>query len=260
MDTSGTFKSEEDLAKYEESKTDSFWEIGNYKHVVKRIEDSLSLCTDLTKMAQERAEIESKYAKSLQHWSKKWEELVTKGPEYGSTEVGWKSGFQEAVKIADIHMEISQKISDEIMEGMHAWKNSHYHKSIVHLKETKRAEEGFSTAQKSWAKKLLKCIRTKKHYHQCAKEVEILANQVHTADVSPEISAEQCQKLRAKHEKAETERDRALEKYKDRLGEVQRHKCRLEIIARVSNQFSQLGGVELCFGCILLFPHVFFCS
>lgn len=226
MDTSGVCKSEEDLTKYDEPNTDSFWDIGNYRKVVKRIEDGLRLCTDLMKMAQERAEIESRYAKSLQHWSKKWEELVTKGPEYGTVEVGWKSSLQESVKIADMHMEISQKLSDEIAEGLQSWKNGHYHKSLVHLKETKRAEEGFSSSQKPWAKKLLKCVRAKKNYHQCSKEVEILANQVQTADTSPEISAEQCQKLRAKHERAESERDRALEKYKDRLGETQRYKSR----------------------------------
>lgn len=231
MDSSVAFtKSEEDLTRYDETTTDSFWDIGNYRRVVKRIEDGLRLCTDLMKMAQERAEIESKYAKSLQHWSKKWEELVAKGPEYGSTEVGWKAGLQESIKIADMHMAISQHISDKVVEGMQAWKNTHYHKSIVHLKESKRAEEGFSTSQKPWAKKLLKSIRTKKAYHQAAKEVETLANQVHIADTSPEISPEQCQKLRAKHEKAEGDRDRALEKYKDRLSEVQRYRSRFVIV------------------------------
>lgn len=236
MDSSGTFsKSEEDLTRCDEpAATDSFWEIGNYRRVVKRIEDGMRLCTDLMKMAQERAEIESKYAKSLQHWSKKWEDLIAKGPEYGSTEVGWKAGLQEAVKVADMHMEVSQKISDEVIEGIQSWKNTRYHRSIVHLKESKRAEEGFSAAQKPWAKKLLKCIRMKKNYHQAAKEVEVLANQVHVADTSPEISAEQCQKLRAKHEKAEGDRDRALEKYKDRLLEVQKYRSRLVLCLSVT--------------------------
>ncbi len=223
MDTSATFKSEDDLS---EPKTDSFWDIGNYKRVVKRIEDGLRLCGDLTKMAQERIDIESKYAKNLQHWGKKWEDIISKGPEYGSMEVGWKASIQESTKLAEIHTEMSQNILVDIIENIQSWKNSHFHKSLVHLKETKRAEEGFSTAQKPWSKKLSKCVRAKKSYHQCAKEVEILANQVHTADVSPEISAETCQKLRAKHEKTEGERDRALDKYKDRLSELQRYRSR----------------------------------
>lgn len=224
--TGGGYKSEEDLTKLDGPTSESFWDIGNYRKVVKRIEDGLRLCNEFIKLTQERAEIEAKYAKNLQSWAKKWEDMVAKGPEYGSLEVGWRANLNEAIKVADIHMEMSQRTIDDVVEGMLGWKNSHYHKSIVHLKEAKRADEGFSTAQRPWSKKLFKCVRTKKAYHQCAKEVESLANQVHTADVSPEISAEQCQKLRARHEKSETDRDRALEKYKDRLGELQRYKSR----------------------------------
>jgi len=225
MEKSG-YKSEEDLTRMDGPTTESFWDIGNYRKVVKRVDDGLRLCNDFIRMSQEKAEIEAKYAKNLQNWSKKWEDLVTKGPEYGSLEVGWRANLNEAVKVAEIRMEISQRIIDEIVESILSWKNSHFHKSLVHLKESKRAEEGFSTAQRPWSKKLFKCIKAKKAYHQSAKEEESLANQVHTADTSPEISAEQCQKLRAKHEKAETDRDRSLEKYKDRLAELQRYKAR----------------------------------
>ena len=37
------------------------------------------LCTDLTSLIQERAEIEKSYAKNLKTWSKKWGELIEKG-------------------------------------------------------------------------------------------------------------------------------------------------------------------------------------
>ena len=79
-------RSEEDLSLIV-AKTDSFWDIGNYKRVVKRTDDGARLCSDFIKMVQERADIEAKYVKNLQHWSKKWEDLVSKGPEYGSLEV-----------------------------------------------------------------------------------------------------------------------------------------------------------------------------
>lgn len=222
----GPFKSETDLNKFSEPKSNSFWDIGNYRKVVKRIEDGLRLCNDLVKMTQEKAEIESKYAKNLQNWSKKWEDTIVKGPEYGSLEVGWKANLYESVQMADIHMRISKRISDEVVERIVSWKNGHFHKSIVNLKETKRAEDGFSAAQKPWSKELFKCEKAKKEYHQSAKELEILAGQVHTADANPEISAELCQKLRTKHERAESERERFQEKYESRLGGIQRYKSR----------------------------------
>lgn len=68
------------------SDTDSFWEPGNYKRTTKRTEDGFKLCNDLVLLLQERSEIEKSYAKNLRAWSKKWHELIEKGPEYGTTE------------------------------------------------------------------------------------------------------------------------------------------------------------------------------
>ena len=66
--------------------TDSFWEPLNFKRTTKRTEDGFRLCNDLMTLIQERAEIEKIYAKSLKGWTKKWNELIEKGPEYGTTE------------------------------------------------------------------------------------------------------------------------------------------------------------------------------
>ena len=44
---------------------DNFWLVGNYKKVVKKIEDGSKLCDEISQMVLERAEIESLYAKKL---------------------------------------------------------------------------------------------------------------------------------------------------------------------------------------------------
>lgn len=44
---------------------DNFWLVGNYKRVVKKIEDGAKLCEEISQMMSERAEIESLYAKKL---------------------------------------------------------------------------------------------------------------------------------------------------------------------------------------------------
>lgn len=59
--------------------SDSFWEVGQYKRTVRRIEDGLRLCHDLMAVIKEREEIEAAYAKSLQAWSKKWSNEIDKG-------------------------------------------------------------------------------------------------------------------------------------------------------------------------------------
>lgn len=58
---------------------DSFWEIGNYKRTVQRIEDGQKLAGELMTLLQERADLEKHYAKSLNGWTKKWNESISKG-------------------------------------------------------------------------------------------------------------------------------------------------------------------------------------
>lgn len=59
--------------------SDSFWEIGQYKRTVKRIDDALQLCGSLSNLVKERGEIEANYAKSLKTWSQKWAQQIERG-------------------------------------------------------------------------------------------------------------------------------------------------------------------------------------
>ena len=63
----------------EAAATDSFWEIDQFRHTVKRVDDGLHMCQEVSRMIAERAEIEHDYAKKLQAWSKKWNEVIEKG-------------------------------------------------------------------------------------------------------------------------------------------------------------------------------------
>ena len=59
----------------------------------------------------------------------------------------------EAEQVAQIHVDLQQKMLNQVYNSVSTWKTSNYHKSILSWKETKNAEEGFSKAQKPWAKK-----------------------------------------------------------------------------------------------------------
>ena len=54
--------------------------------------------------------------------------------------------------MADVHFALHGKIS-EVSSQVLKWKADTYHKGIIGIKEVKKAEEGFSKAQKPWAKK-----------------------------------------------------------------------------------------------------------
>lgn len=86
-------------------------------------------------------------------WSKKWNDLVNKGPEYGSLKRSWVNITNEADQLAEIHNELQIRLVNQVHGSLQKWKSSNYHKSLLSWKETKSAEEGFSKAQKPWARR-----------------------------------------------------------------------------------------------------------
>ena len=217
----GLSKSEENLDVV--ASTQSFWDIGNYRKVVKRVDDSARLTVDLLKMLQERAEIEAKYTKHLNQWSKKWEDSIGKGPEYGTIESACKGVCLEAARLASIHEECQKKL-DDITRRLSDWKSDHYHKSLGSWKETKKAEEGFHKAQKPWARCLDKNNKAKKLFHQLGKELDSLTQQLNTAETSREYPTDQLVKLREKRERCVRDKDRSRERYIETLDDLQHSK------------------------------------
>ena len=78
--------------------------------------------------------------------------MITKSTEYGSVKVSWLNITNEADQLAEIHNELQVRVG-QVNGGVQQWKLSNYHKALLSWKETKTAEEGFSKAQKPWAKR-----------------------------------------------------------------------------------------------------------
>lgn len=125
------------------SDSDSFWEPGNYKRTVKRTEDGFKLCNDLIQLIAERAEIEKAYAKNLKTWSKKWSELIERGPEYGTMEAAWKSVCEESDKRCDLHLNVRDKLLNDVVASIKQWQKDSFHKTMMYLKEKKEFEDNF---------------------------------------------------------------------------------------------------------------------
>ncbi|KAL3058225.1 protein kinase C and casein kinase substrate in neurons protein 1 [Trematomus bernacchii] len=228
----------------QEETTDSFWEVGNYKRTVKRIDDGHRLCNDLMNCIQERAKIEKGYAQQLTEWSKRWRQLVDKGPQYGTVERAWFGMMTEAEKVSELHQEVKNSLINEDFEKVKNWQKDLYHKQMMGgFKETKEADEGFKKAQKPWAKKLKELEAAKKSYHMACKEEKLASTREANSKGEASVAADQQKKLSEKLEKCKQDSQKAKEKYEKALDELS--KCtpqymeNMELVFDQSQQFEE---------------------
>ncbi|NXD16508.1 PACN1 protein, partial [Nothocercus nigrocapillus] len=241
---------EEPAAAAEET-TDSFWEVGNYKRTVKRIDDGHRLCNDLMNCVHERAKIEKSYAQQLTDWSKRWRQLIEKGPQYGSMEKAWVAIMTEADKVSELHQEVKNSLLNDDFEKVKNWQKDAYHKQIMGgFKEAKEAEDGFRKAQKPWAKKLKELETAKKAYHLACKEEKLAVTREANSKAEQSNTPEQQKKLQDKVEKCKQDvqkantplHPQAQEKYEKVLDEL--NKCTPQYIESMEQVFEQCQQFE----------------
>ncbi|XP_065158110.1 protein kinase C and casein kinase substrate in neurons protein 1 isoform X2 [Atheta coriaria] len=200
--------------------SDSFWEPGNYKRTTKRIEDGYKLCSDLIALVTERAEIEKNYAKNLKAFSKKWNDLIEKGPEYGTTEAAWKGVLVEADRRCDVHNRIRDNLNIEVIGKIKTWQKDNWHKSMMQVKERRDMEEAFKKAQKPWVKFLQKVEKAKTDYHTACKTEKSASNQERNASGDSSISQDQIKKMQDRVQKSKDDVQKCKEKYELALQEI----------------------------------------
>lgn len=206
--------------------SESFWEPGNYKKTTKRIEDGFRLCNDLLQLIQERCDIEKNYAKNLNSWSKKWNDAISKGPEYGTTEAAWKGVLSEADRLNEMHLKIKDKLMDDVVNDIKHWQKEKFHRSMMQIKEKKEIDEEFKRVQKPWAKALERVNKCKQDYHLACKNEKTLVIQERNASSDTSISPDQLRKIKERVSKTRDEVAKSKEKYELALKEIQQYNPR----------------------------------
>lgn len=232
-----------------EATSDSFWEVGNYKRTVRRIDDGFRLCNDMMACVHERSKIEKAYAQQLTEWTKKWKVLIDKGPQYGTVERAWHAVMTEADKVSDLHHEVRNILVNEDLEKIKNWQKDSYHKQMIGgFKETKEAEDGFRKAQKPWAKKLKEVEAARKSYHVSCKEEHLASTREHASKADQNLPAETLRKLQDKVDKSHQEALKAKEKYEKSLEDLNKYNPQyMENMEQVFEQCQQFEQRRLSF-------------
>ncbi|CAF4702905.1 unnamed protein product [Rotaria sp. Silwood1] len=143
-----------------------FCDPDQYQAALHRCQNGYESCDLFIKAFEERASLERDYIAAIYNWSKIWQKEINESQEFGTNKKTWLAAIRAGAQAAYTHTDIVERIQNDVIDPMIAFKKQNYAKSIIHIRKIKEFEKEFENLQKPWLKLLSKINDAKESYHE----------------------------------------------------------------------------------------------
>jgi len=219
----------------------NFWQIGEFKRMVNRLDAGATLLDDFSRMVLERAHIEKKYAQMLSSWSKKWGDKIAKGPEEneGTLKPAWKGLLTEADELSEIHARTDTQLRETVQQEVAKRKKETFTRQLRGWRVSKDAHDRFAKAEKPWAKRLKASKKAKKAYYSACETRDALEAKLRIVRSDVTVPDEERAKMEAKVDKAIATANDTRALYQDSIQQLQDDKARFEAEMKEAYNFCE---------------------
>lgn len=149
-----------------------FCEPNQYKAAMDRCKGGYDSCDLFIEIFSNRAKIERNYISELDKWSSVSIKEISHSKEFGTNKKAWIDTIRATADMAKIHMDIVQRLQENVIDKMVNYKKENYGKSVLHVRKFKEFERDFEQTQKPWLKLLDKIQKAKKEYQDAQRQLK----------------------------------------------------------------------------------------
>lgn len=149
-----------------------FCDPNQYRAAIDRCKGGYESCDLFIDIFSERARIERDYTSALEKWSVSSIKEISQSKEFGTNKKAWIESIRASKEVSNTHLDIVQRLQENVIDKMVTFKKENYGKSLLHVKKIKEFEHDFEQAQKSWIKLLDKINKAKKDYQEAQRQLK----------------------------------------------------------------------------------------
>ena len=198
-----------------------FCEPGQYKSAIQRCETgyhSLEMGIDMYKSLQKVFET---FSTGLEDWAKSSIKEVSNSKESGCNKLALLKSIRAVEELKTSNDEIVNGIKTDVVGKMNDFKNTHYGKSFLRVRQIREFEKEFKKTQETWIDCLKKISEAKQTYHDAAKKLDSAEGALKVTQSDVGSSPEDKKKAEKSVQRYTEDKKSCLKKYESALKDME---------------------------------------